>query len=131
MKKNLILIHLFLFYLVFPQELSMNLVKNMIPRNIGPSGMSGRVTAIDVVLSKTIPIPIMPELNQPWNNLDFLEEKFYLLRPLQENKIKSRIIEIFHSKPYKYDDDLNQIIKILEGSFSSSDESFYNKMLNI
>ena len=51
MKKNLILIHLFLFYLVFPQKLSMNLVKNMIPRNIGPSGMSGRVTAIDVVLS--------------------------------------------------------------------------------
>ena len=53
MKKNLILIHLFLFYLVFPQEISMNLVKNMIPRNIGPSGMSGRVTAIDVVLSNT------------------------------------------------------------------------------
>ncbi len=32
------------------QEFSMDLVKNMKPRNIGPGGMSGRVTAIDVVL---------------------------------------------------------------------------------
>ena len=32
------------------QEFSMDLVKNMSPRNIGPGGMSGRVTAIDVVL---------------------------------------------------------------------------------
>ena len=31
------------------QEFSMDLVKNMAPRNIGPGGMSGRVTAIDVV----------------------------------------------------------------------------------
>ena len=28
----------------------MDLVKNMAPRSIGPGGMSGRVTAIDVVL---------------------------------------------------------------------------------
>ena len=33
------------------QEFSMDLVKNMKPRNIGPGGMSGRVTAIDVVLN--------------------------------------------------------------------------------
>lgn len=31
------------------QEFSIDLVKNMKPRNIGPGGMSGRVTAIDVV----------------------------------------------------------------------------------
>ncbi|ARV08905.1 hypothetical protein BTO05_04375 [Winogradskyella sp. PC-19] len=31
------------------QEFSMDMVKNMEPRNIGPGGMSGRVTAIDVV----------------------------------------------------------------------------------
>ncbi len=31
------------------QEFSMDLVKKMTPRNIGPGGMSGRVTAIDVV----------------------------------------------------------------------------------
>ncbi len=36
---------------VFGQQLSMDLVKNMKPRNIGPGGMSGRVTSIDVVES--------------------------------------------------------------------------------
>lgn len=35
----------------FSQEFSMDLVKNMKPRNIGPGGMSGRVTAIDAVES--------------------------------------------------------------------------------
>ena len=33
------------------QEFSMDLVKNMTPRSIGPGGMSGRVTAIDVVIN--------------------------------------------------------------------------------
>ncbi len=33
------------------QKLDMNLLKDMQPRNIGPGGMSGRVTAIDVVTS--------------------------------------------------------------------------------
>ncbi|TAI49210.1 VPS10 domain-containing protein [Flagellimonas allohymeniacidonis] len=33
------------------QEFTMDLVQDMKPRNIGPAGMSGRVTAIDVVLS--------------------------------------------------------------------------------
>ncbi|RKF02861.1 sortilin (neurotensin receptor 3) [Tenacibaculum lutimaris] len=37
--------------MLFSQEFSMDLVKNMKPRNIGPGGMSGRVTAIDVVES--------------------------------------------------------------------------------
>jgi len=37
--------------LLSAQEFSMDLVKNMTPRNIGPGGMSGRVTAIDVVLN--------------------------------------------------------------------------------
>ena len=35
----------------FSQEFSMELLKNKTPRNIGPGGMSGRVTSIDVVLS--------------------------------------------------------------------------------
>ena len=34
------------------QEISMDILKDMKPRNIGPGGMSGRVTAIDVVLSQ-------------------------------------------------------------------------------
>lgn len=33
----------------FAQEFSMDMVQDMKPRNIGPAGMSGRVTAIDVV----------------------------------------------------------------------------------
>lgn len=36
---------------LFAQKLDMNLLKDMQPRNIGPGGMSGRVTAIDVVTS--------------------------------------------------------------------------------
>ena len=35
----------------FSQQLDMNLLKGMEPRNIGPAGMSGRITAIDVVES--------------------------------------------------------------------------------
>ena len=34
----------------FGQEIDMSLFKNMMPRNIGPAGMSGRITTIDVVL---------------------------------------------------------------------------------
>jgi photosystem II stability/assembly factor-like uncharacterized protein len=49
MKKLLTLLFLCTTTLLFSQEFSMDLVKNMKPRNIGPGGMSGRVTAIDVV----------------------------------------------------------------------------------
>ncbi|MGB1284102.1 MAG: VPS10 domain-containing protein [Polaribacter sp.] len=51
MKKVLPILFLCITSLLFSQEFSMNLVKNMKPRNIGPGGMSGRVTAIDVVQS--------------------------------------------------------------------------------
>lgn len=33
----------------FGQQIDMELLKNMAPRNIGPAGMSGRITSIDVV----------------------------------------------------------------------------------
>jgi photosystem II stability/assembly factor-like uncharacterized protein len=49
MKKFLSILFLFISPLLFSQEFSMDLVKNMKPRNIGPGGMSGRVTTIDVV----------------------------------------------------------------------------------
>ena len=50
--KKLSFIFLLLFSLTaVSQEFSMDLVKNMTPRNIGPGGMSGRVTSIDVVHS--------------------------------------------------------------------------------
>ena len=47
--KKLSFILFILPFLVFSQEFSMEMVKNITPRNIGPGGMSGRVTAIDVV----------------------------------------------------------------------------------
>jgi len=49
MKKIFTLVILFSITLLTAQEFSMDMVKNMAPRNIGPGGMSGRVTAIDVV----------------------------------------------------------------------------------
>jgi photosystem II stability/assembly factor-like uncharacterized protein len=49
MKKLITLLFLCTTPLLFSQEFSMDLVKNMKPRNIGPGGMSGRVTSIDVV----------------------------------------------------------------------------------
>ena len=51
MKKFFSLVILLCVTLLSAQEFSMDLVKNMKPRNIGPGGMSGRVTAIDVVTS--------------------------------------------------------------------------------
>ena len=53
MKKLLSIFFLFVTTFLFAQEFSMDMVKNMKPRNIGPGGMSGRVTAIDVVQSNT------------------------------------------------------------------------------
>ncbi len=49
MKKIITLLFLCTTTLLFSQEFSMEMVKNMKPRNIGPGGMSGRVTSIDVV----------------------------------------------------------------------------------
>ena len=51
MKKALILILLVITSSLFAQEFSMEILKDVKPRNIGPGGMSGRVTAIDVVTS--------------------------------------------------------------------------------
>ena len=48
MKKSLLLL-LLISSSVFAQQLDMNLFKNIKTRSIGPAGMSGRVTAIDVV----------------------------------------------------------------------------------
>lgn len=51
MKKTLLSLMLLASFSLFSQEFSLDLVKNMKPRNIGPGGMSGRVTSIDVVHS--------------------------------------------------------------------------------
>jgi len=49
MKKLLSLAMLFASLSLVAQEFNMDLVQDLKPRNIGPGGMSGRVTAIDVV----------------------------------------------------------------------------------
>lgn len=51
MKHIIALVMLFCITSLSAQEFSMDLLKQMQPRNIGPGGMSGRVTAIDVVHS--------------------------------------------------------------------------------
>lgn len=51
MKKSLSLLMLFASTILIAQEFSIDLVQDMKPRNIGPGGMSGRVTSIDVVTS--------------------------------------------------------------------------------
>ncbi|WP_425597909.1 WD40/YVTN/BNR-like repeat-containing protein [Ulvibacterium marinum] len=50
MKKSLLFVFLFVVsFSLFSQKFSMDLIQDLKPRNIGPAGMSGRVTAIDVV----------------------------------------------------------------------------------
>ncbi|MEM7486734.1 MAG: hypothetical protein AAF348_16115, partial [Bacteroidota bacterium] len=51
MKQSYTLLMLFASITLFAQDFSMDLVQDMKPRNIGPAGMSGRVTSIDVVHS--------------------------------------------------------------------------------
>lgn len=53
MKKIVLLLLFSVHFCLFSQEFSMELVQDLKPRNIGPGGMSGRVTAIDVVTSDT------------------------------------------------------------------------------
>ena len=48
-KKLLPLVMLFASFSFFAQDFKMDLIHDLKPRNIGPGGMSGRVTAIDVV----------------------------------------------------------------------------------
>ncbi len=49
MKKLLSVVMLLASLSLFAQEFKMDLIQDLKPRNIGPAGMSGRVTAIDVV----------------------------------------------------------------------------------
>src|SRR6476646_4079504 len=53
MKKYLLFVFTFFCLLIFSQKANLDLFKNLKPRNIGPAGMSGRVTTIDAVNSNT------------------------------------------------------------------------------
>ena len=50
--KKLTLLALLISTLAFSQQLDLEKLKNIKPRSIGPAGMSGRVTAIDVVTNE-------------------------------------------------------------------------------
>ncbi len=49
MRRNLILILLLVSVMLNAQKLDMDLLKGIKPRSIGPAGMAGRITAIDVI----------------------------------------------------------------------------------
>lgn len=51
MRKYILLLVLILPFILTAQEIDLSLFKNMEPRNIGPAGMSGRITTIDAVTS--------------------------------------------------------------------------------
>jgi len=53
MNKRYLALALFLTQLLLAQQLDPKWMKGMAPRNIGPGGMSGRVTAIDVVTNQS------------------------------------------------------------------------------
>lgn len=53
MKRNILFILVLISAILSADELDMKKFKGMKARSIGPGGMSGRVTAIDVVLSNT------------------------------------------------------------------------------
>ncbi|MEQ9307549.1 MAG: xyloglucanase precursor, partial [Marinoscillum sp.] len=52
MKKYFLTLIILIPFLVSSQSLDMDLLKGIKPRSIGPAGMAGRVTAIDVVNAK-------------------------------------------------------------------------------
>lgn len=51
MRRIFLLLFLVIPFFMWSQKSELSLVKNLKPRNIGPAGMSGRITAIDVVTS--------------------------------------------------------------------------------
>ncbi|PHQ57423.1 MAG: hypothetical protein COC16_01115 [Lutibacter sp.] len=50
--KKLTLLTLFISFITFSQQLDLEKLKNLKTRSIGPAGMSGRVTAVDVVINQ-------------------------------------------------------------------------------
>ena len=71
MKKVLLLGLLCIATTLSAQEFSLDLLKDMKPRNIGPGGMSGRVTAIDVVVSNPDIMYVGTASGGLWKSTDF------------------------------------------------------------
>jgi len=79
------------------QKVDMSLFNNIEPRNIGPAGMSGRVTAIDVVLSNTDIIYAGAAAGGIWKS----ENAGNTWTPIFENELTSSIgdIAIYQKNP--------------------------------
>ena len=73
----------------------------------------------------------MPELDFTWNNLDVLEERFEVLRPVKEENIKDRINDIFLAKPNKFKRELSEINSILRQGLNNNSKKYYQKLLSI
>ncbi len=82
---------------VFAQPIDMDLFHGMQPRNIGPAGMSGRVTAIDVVLNDLDVIYIGAAAGGIWKS----ENSGHTWLPIFENEGAASIgaISIYQKNP--------------------------------
>lgn len=79
------------------QKVDMSIFHGMEPRNIGPAGMSGRVTAIDVVLEDDDNIYIGTAAGGVWKS----ENAGHTFQPIFENELAASIgdVEIFQKNP--------------------------------
>ena len=72
MKKIVFLLFLLTVSAATAQKVDMDVLKNLKPRNIGPAGMSGRITAIDVVTNQhlcRIGLRWRVEIHQWWHQM--------------------------------------------------------------
>ena len=85
------------YFSLFSQQVDMDQFPGMKPRNIGPAGMSGRVTSIDVVLSDKSQIYIGAAAGGVWKS----ENAGHTWTPIFENELAASIgdIEIYQKNP--------------------------------
>ncbi len=83
--------------LLSAQEVDMSVFHGMQPRNIGPAGMSGRVTAIDVVLEDTDIIYLGAAAGGLWRS----ENAGHTWTPIFENELAASVgdVTIFQKNP--------------------------------
>ncbi len=71
---------------------------------------------VDVVLAGVIPITLTSELDLPWNYLDLFEEDFNFLKPVGQNQLQEKIMNIFENKTGFYMKELKKLkIKLNDG----------------
>ena len=94
---QLILLFICIPFFTVSQKVDMDLFHGITPRNIGPAGMSGRVTAIDVVLNDPDQIYIGAAAGGIWKS----ENAGHTWIPIFENEMTSSIgdIQIYQKNP--------------------------------